>query len=462
MEFDMEAFIEAYPFMTVLPLLVMLVLVIITKKIFESIIIATALVYILNDGLYFITGFTDGVYEVFAEGTYPWIVLMLTLFGALIAILLRSGGLGAFKRFAARYIRSERSSLIFTWVLGIVLFIDDYINNLGIGPTVRDLTDEHKVPREQVAFTVNCLGTPVCALVPLTAFAVFIFSIMQDYGVSAEGSNMLTEYLKVIPFMFYPIAIILISLLLSLGILPRTGSLRKYYLQIKNGTYSLSESELKEMESGEEIDLDAENSSILDFILPVLVVVITMFITSDLVLSVILALVTAFILTVVRKKLTVTEFFESFFTGVKDMIYILVIVLMAFVFIEGLDRIGFSDYAVETITPLLTGGAIPVLTFISVGIIAFLGVDYWAVMLLFAPVAIPLADVFSVNPYMTMAAIVSGSVFGGTACFFAEQNLMCAQSVHRPPMRVALCGLPYSIFGFIVTAIAYLIAGFVM
>ena len=458
----MEAFIEAYPFMTVLPLLVMLVLVIITKKIFESIIIATALVYILNDGLYFITGFTDGVYEVFAEGTYPWIVLMLTLFGALIAILLRSGGLGAFKRFAARYIRSERSSLIFTWVLGIVLFIDDYINNLGIGPTVRDLTDEHKVPREQVAFTVNCLGTPVCALVPLTAFAVFIFSIMQDYGVSAEGSNMLTEYLKVIPFMFYPIAIILISLLLSLGILPRTGSLRKYYLQIKNGTYSLSESELKEMESGEEIDLDAENSSILDFILPVLVVVITMFITSDLVLSVILALVTAFILTVVRKKLTVTEFFESFFTGVKDMIYILVIVLMAFVFIEGLDRIGFSDYAVETITPLLTGGAIPVLTFISVGIIAFLGVDYWAVMLLFAPVAIPLADVFSVNPYMTMAAIVSGSVFGGTACFFAEQNLMCAQSVHRPPMRVALCGLPYSIFGFIVTAIAYLIAGFVM
>ena len=459
----MEAILEAYPFITVLPLLLMLVLVIVTKKVFESVIIATAFVYILSDGIHFITGFTDGVYEVFAEGTYPWIVLMLTLFGALIALLLRSGGIGAFKRFATRYIRSERSSLVFTWVLGIILFIDDYINNLGIGPTVRELTDEHDVPREQVGFTVNCLGTPVCALIPLTAFAVFIFGIMQDYGVSEEGSNMLVEYMRVVPFMFYPIAIILISLLLSLGILPRVGAFRKYYQQIKDGTYSLSEAEQKEVDNSiNETELETEKGTILDFILPVLVVVITMFITSDLVLSVILALALTFGLNVFRKRMTVAEFFETFFSGVKDMIFILAVVLMTFVFVEGLDGIGFSDYAVETITPLLVGGAIPALTFITVGVIAFLGVDYWAVMLLFAPVAIPLAGVFSVNPYMTIAAIVSGSVFGGTACFFAEQNLMCSQSVQRPPVRVALGGLPYSILGFIVTAIAYLIVGFAM
>jgi len=459
----MEAFVEAYPLVTVLPLLLMLILVVVTKKVFEPIIVATAFTYILSDGISFITGFIDGVYDVFEEGTYPWIVLMLTLFGALIALLLKSGGIGAFKRFATRYIRSERSSLVFTWILGMVLFIDDYINNLAIGPTVRELTDDHDVPREQLGFAINCTGTTLCAIIPLTAFAVFIFSIMQDYGVSAEGANMLVEYMKVVPFMFYPIVIILISLLLALGVLPRVGAFKKYYQQIKDGSYALTEEEQKEVEEGnDESEIDATKGSIIDFALPVLVVVVAMFITSDLVLSVILALAMTFVLCLIRRKTTVTEYFETFFSGVKDMIYILAVVLMAFVFVVGLENIGFSEYVVEIVSPLLVGGAIPALTFIAVGVIAFLGVDYWAVMLLLAPVALPLSEVFSVNPYITMAAIVSGSVFGGTACFFGEQTLMCSQSVERPPVRVALGGLPYSILGFVVTVIAYFIVGFAM
>ena len=457
----MEAFLEAYPFVTVLPLLVMLVLVIVTKKIFEPIIVAVAFVYVLNDGIHFITGFVDGIYEVFAEGTYPWIVLMLTLFGALIALLLKSGGIGEFRRFARRYIRSERSSLVFTWVLGMILFIDDYINNLAIGPTVRELTDDQGVPREQVGFGINCTGTPVCALIPLTAFSVFIFSIMQEYEVSAAESNMLTEYMKVVPFMFYPIVIILISLLLALGVLPRVGAFKKYYEQIKDGTYELTEAEQETMAEGnDETAVETPKGSIIDFALPVLVVVVTMFITSDLVLAVILALATAFVLNIIRKRMSITEFFKTFFSGVNDMIYILAVVLMTFVLVHGLENIGFSDYVVEVVSPILVGGAIPALTFITVGIIAFLGVDYWAVILLFAPVALPLSNAFSINPYMTMAAIVSGSVFGGTACFFAEQVLMCAQSVQRPPVRVALGGLPYSLLGFAVTAILYIIFGF--
>ena len=59
-----------------------------------------------------------------------------------------------------------------------------------------------------------------------------------------------------------------------------------------------------------------------------------------------------------------------------------------------------------------------------------------------------------------MAAIASGSIFGGTACLFSEQMLMCAQSVERSPVKVALCGLPYSLMTFGVTVILYLIFGF--
>ena len=456
-------FLEIYPAITVLPLLLMLVLVVVTRKVFESIIVATALVFILQDGTGFITGFTYSMYDVFAEGTYPWILLVLTLFGGLIALLIKSGGISAFRRLATKYMRSERSSLVFTWILGVVLFIDDYINNLGIGPTVRDNTDRHKISREQVGFTVCSMGTPVCSLVPLTAIAVFIFGIMQEYGISGDYSDMLAEYVRLIPFLFFPISIIVIAFLLSIGVLPRVGVMRKYHKELAEGTYELTGAEKKQMEEMEDgIDVSEAKGAMVDFALPVVLLVGAMLITSDLILAVIVGLAVAFVLYVFRKKMSVTEFFEGFFRGVGDMIFILAVVLMTFVFVYGLENIGFSDYVIEVVTPLLTGGAIPVLTFITVSVIAFLGVDYWAVMLLIAPIAIPLSDYFMVNPYMTMAAIVSGAVFGAIACFFAENILMCAQSVQRPPVRVALAGLPYNILGFVVSTILYLIFGFAL
>jgi len=306
------------------------------------------------------------------------------------------------------------------------------------------------------------MGTPICVLTPLTAFAVFVFGVMQENGVSPDGAALLPEYIKVIPFMFYPILIIIIAGLLAFGIIPRVGPMKRYYNEIKDGTYALTEVE-KELIADDEDEIEiSDGGKIIDFLLPVLILVITMFITQDLVLSVILGIVTCFVIYIPRKRISFNNFFKSFFSGINDMIYILIIVLMTFIFVYGLEGIGFNEYVIATIEPIMVGGAIPALTFATVGIIAFLGVDYWAVMLLIAPIAIPLSTTFGISPYLTMAAVASGSVFGGTSCFFAEQMLMCSQAVRRPPVKVAFGGLPYSLAGFVLTVILYLIFGFVV
>lgn len=456
---------DGYGFITVLPLLLMLVLVITTKRIFESMIIPIIIVFILKDGSNFVFGFIDSIYEVLADETYPWILLMLTLFGAFIALLINSGGTRGFKKLAEKSITSQRSSLIFTWFLGLILFIDDYINNLGIGPTIRDITDKYKVPREGLGFIICSMGTPICSIVPLTAFAVFVFGIMQDFGIAADGSNLLTEYAKLIPFMFYPMLIILIALLLVLGIMPKVGPMKRAFQALEEAGDSLAADNSLTPEKAEEALEEArqeKDCSMIDFIVPVAVVLSVMLYTSDLVFSVLLGLASCFILYISRKKMTISEYFTSFFEGINDMIYILIIILMTFIFVRGLNDLGFSDYVVATVSPYLAGGLIPALAFATVGIIAFLGVDYWAVMLLIAPIALPLSAQFDINPYMTMAAIASGSIFGGTACLFSEQILMCSQSVERPAVKVALCGLPYSFMGFGMTIVLYLIFGFAL
>lgn len=458
-------------FITILPLILMLVMVVTTKKIFESMLIPLIMVFILKDGTNFVFGFIDSIYETFAEETYPWILLMLTLFGAFISLLINSGGTRGFRKLATKYIKSQRSSLIFTWLLGLVLFIDDYINNLGIGPTIRDVTDKYKVPREGLGFIICSMGTPVCSLVPLTAFAVFVFGVMQDSGIVTKDANLLSEYIKIIPFMFYPILIILIVLLLVLGIVPKVGPMKRHFLELTSEKI-LSNDEISTINVPvETASIDANSStpmegekdgSIIDFLIPIAVVLSSMLYTSDLVFSVILGLTACFVLYIPRKRMSLEQFFSSIFEGINDMIYILIIILMTFVFVRGLNDLGFSEYVVKSISPFLTGGMIPALTFATVGIIAFLGVDYWAVMLLIAPIAIPLSSQFDVNSYMTVAAIASGSIFGGTACLFSEQILMCSQSVERPPVKVALCGLPYSLSAFAITVILYLLFGYIL
>lgn len=435
-------------FLSVLPIIVMCVLVITTKKVFESLLISTNLVFILNDGPGFIYGCVESIYEVFAGGTYPWILLMLTLFGALVNLLLESKSVNSFRGIALKHIKSAKSGLVFTWILGLILCIDDYINDLAIGPSVRSITDRYKVPREAIGFIILAMGIPICALLPVSAMAVFVFGVMQESGLSAPDANMLVEYMKVVRFLVYPVLIVVMALLVAVGLVPKIGHLKILYEKGDVGSAS------SEKEAGD--------GNLIDFIFPVLTVVAVMIATNDLVVAVVCALAVCFILYVLRKKMTIEDFFKIVFEGIHSMIEVLVILLFVFVFVNGLEKIGFSEYVITTTTPFLTGGLIPVLSFIIVSLLVFGGVDYWAVILLMAPITVPLASAFGVDQYLTMAAVLSGAICGGTSCFFGEQMLMCGQAVEREPVDLAMTAFPYSAICFVLTAVIYGVLGFIL
>ena len=435
-------------FLSVLPIIVMCVLVITTKKVFESLLISTNLVFILNDGPGFIYGCVESIYEVFAGGTYPWILLMLTLFGALVNLLLESKSVNSFRGIALKHIKSAKSGLVFTWILGLILCIDDYINDLAIGPSVRSITDRYKVPREAIGFIILAMGIPICALLPVSAMAVFVFGVMQESGLSAPDANMLVEYMKVVRFLVYPVLIVVMALLVAVGLVPKIGPLKILYEKGDVGSAS------SEKEAGD--------GNLIDFIFPVLTVVAVMIATNDLVVAVVCALAVCFILYVLRKKMTIEDFFKIVFEGIHSMIEVLVILLFVFVFVNGLEKIGFSEYVITTTTPFLTGGLIPVLSFIIVSLLVFGGVDYWAVILLMAPITVPLASTFGVDQYLTMAAVLSGAICGGTSCFFGEQMLMCGQAVEREPVDLAMTAFPYSAICFVLTAVIYGVLGFIL
>jgi tetracycline resistance efflux pump len=453
-----------YGLISCIPIVVLLVSVLWTRRIFECILVSIFIALFISEG---ITGilwtFIDLIYTMLADETYSWILLMLLLFGGLIKLLEESGGTFGFGVFATKYIKSEKSSLLATFILGILIFIDDYLNNLTIGSAMRGITDQYKVPREMLAITINTTGAPICVLNPFSTWAVFIFGLMQSVGMAAD-ETLISGYTKLIPYIFYAIIAIAMVPLMIYGIIPKIGPLKKAYARASEGVLFPDELAASSEEFDEEREriLSKTKPKLRNFLLPMLVVVTVTLLTEDLVPGVILGIATCFVLYIPTKIMSVTQFFDTFFEGIKDMIFIATFIMMAFIFVEAVNGLGFSDYVIESVKPYMIGGAIPVITFIVVGLMSFAGMDFWAVMILFFPIVVPLSEYFDINVYLAMGSIVSGAVFGGHACFFSDQMLMSSASVQIRATDEAICLLPYALLAAAATAVLYLILGFIL
>ena len=77
-----------------------------------------------------------------------------------------------------------------TVILGIVIFIDDYLNVLSIGTAMKGVYDKRKIPRETLAYLIDSTGSPVCVLIPFSSWAVYFGSIFFFSG-QRTGSGLL-------------------------------------------------------------------------------------------------------------------------------------------------------------------------------------------------------------------------------------------------------------------------------
>ena len=137
------------------PILVGLILAAITKNaIFSLLIGAVTGCVILAGGS--ISGsyntFIDILYQVLMNADTVWVTVLIALFGGLILLMRKSGAVMGFSGFAERVVNTRKKSMLATWILGIIIFIDDYLNNLAVGTVMANLTDKYKVSREMLTF----------------------------------------------------------------------------------------------------------------------------------------------------------------------------------------------------------------------------------------------------------------------------------------------------------------------
>jgi tetracycline resistance efflux pump len=383
--------------------------------------------------------------KVMQDETIGWLILVCGSFGALIALLVRTGGALAFGQAALKLAKGRRSSLLMTWVLGVVIFVDDYLNALTVGETMKRVTDRFKVSREMLAYVVDSTAAPVCVLVPLSTWAVFFGGLLESNGIAESGAG-ISVYMQAIPYMFYAWLSVLLVVLVAVGLVPAIGPMRKAELLASHG--SAGAMHVGELASAADLDAQGDEAGgrLYNFLLPLLLLVgFTVYFDIDVWMGMLatLALVVPFYL--VQGLMPLDEMLEQMMDGFKSMLPAIGTVIAAFIFKDVCDQLLLPQFVVESLQPYMSAQLLPALVFVAMALLAFATGSSWGIFAVTIPIVMPLAYALDANIPLVIGALLSASAFGSQACFYSDSTVLAAQGSGCNLISHALTQLPYTL-----------------
>lgn len=425
---------------SLLPAAVAIVTAILSRRPIESLLAGVFAGLLLLGPLDAVSSFSSILLNVMMDETIAWVIIVCGLMGSLITLLMRVGAANAFSRALASRARSGGTALVYTWCLGLVIFIDDYLNALAVGSAMRKVTDRFGVSREMLAYVVDSTAAPMCMLVPVSTWAVFFAGVLEVSGAAAAGEGM-ALFISSIPFMVYPWIAVLMVPLVAMGWIPALGPMRSAERRMReHGPETHAhEFNVAELDNGSRV-------RIYHFLVPICVLLgVSIYADLDVQLGTLVAVAATVILYGLQRLMGWAEMFDAVMEGIKIMVPALTIVVVAFMFKEVNDRLGLAPYVINNVQAWMTPVLLPLTVFVTMALIAFATGSSWGVFAIAIPIVLPLADSIGVSAPLAVGALMSASAFGSHACFYSDATVLAAQGSGCGVMEHALTQIPYAL-----------------
>ena len=440
-----------YGFITLLPTILVLGLALWSRRTLESVLAGALAAFFIMEGFGFLDAMAQATLATLMTEDVAWVMLVCGLYGGFIALLVKGGGSYALGRALISRIETKRGGLLATWSLGLVIFLDDYLNSLTVGATMKAVTDRFRTSRAMLAYVVDSTAAPLCLLVPLSSWGAYFASLLEQNGVAAEGQG-IAVFVETIPYLFYPMAALLIVPLVAVGVIPLVGPMRRAEeLAERTGDLGASEDQALAVEENARGGMSV-------FFLPMLAMVLfTVFPSVDLLRGVIAGILFTFAYYALWRVMPILEVFDTCIEGIKSMVPVLAMLLTLFVFVEANDRLGLTPYVIDAVSPFMTAGMLPVVVFVTVSALSFTTGSNWGVIAITMPIAFPLAQTFDVSTPLVMGALFSASAFGSQACFYSDSTVLSAQGAGCTTHQHAVTQLPYALLGAAVASMLFIL-----
>ncbi len=448
--------------LSLLPTLVVFALAIFTQRPIESLIAGSIVGLLMIHGRGFVGGFAEASLRVMTNSEVAWIILVCGFMGSLIGLLIRTGATAAFTTQVSAWVRSKKSALMATWCLGLVMFVDDYLNSLAVGSAMRNLTDKYKISREKLAYVVDSTAAPVSVIVPFSTWGVFFAGLLVSNGIAAEGEG-LTTYIGAIPYMLYAwIAVLLVPVVIS-GAIPSLGPMRhaEHRAQTTGETVPPGAAHIEQANQAIQIRTGVR-PRISMFVVPMIILILsTLYFDKDFLIGIYITLGGTAIYVVATRLLGLHDTFDTVIDGFKTMIEPLGVLVAAFILKDVNDMLGLAPYIVTTMQPFLTAELLPAIVFVSMALVSFMTGSNWGVFVIVLPIVTALSNNLGADITLVIGATLSASTFGSHACFYSDATVLTAQATGCTPFQHAITQIPYALIAALITVMGYLVIAYI-
>lgn len=461
---------------SLLPIILALVLAFVTKDAVFSLLIGCTLGVVLT-GLDPASGLALLFQNALGNKDFIWVMMIEVSVGIMIAFYLRAGVISAFTEWASTRIKTRRAASGFGWLMGIFVFFSDYFSPLFSGPIVKPLTDKHKVSREMLAYLLDSGSGPVCTLVPLSGWAVFIASILIGYGPIKTAEDGMSVFIQSIPYNLYGWLAVILAGLIAYQIIPNFGPMRKaehraqkYGKVLRDGAVPLT---------GKEFDLikpieGKKTNLIIYLIIPVLIIISIalgtfLVLHSTKILEAFIAAVIylAVALSVGKYFLSVKDAMEVAVMGIKGVFPAILILAMAYCINTISKTLGAQDYIVSISEAWMTSWMLPMLAFLTAGLISFFTGTSWGSYAIVIPFVMPIAFNLSngeVSSFvlLSLGAVVGGGLFGDHCSPVSDTTCLSSFGAGSDHIDHVTTQLPYALTAALISFIAFLFWGMII
>lgn len=446
-----------YGLLTLLPVVVVIVLAILTRSSFEPLIVGILVGCVIAYRGDFLSKFIEHLTTALTDKNSGWVILVCMLYGSLITMMIRGGGTAGFSAFLLRYVHNRRSALVSSWILGLLIFVDDYLHSLAVGAAMKKITDKFLISRELLAYIVHATSAPLCILLPISTWSIFISGILEKEGVVPQGQGMM-GYIQSIPYMVFGFVGITLVLLVALGWFPILGKMKKAELRAAGGV-------TVPPDQGSTIQLPEEappvKTKLVYFILPMVVLIAaTVYFDYDALKGALIANFFVFVFLFLDKALTLRQLSAAILNGFNTILFPIILVILAFALKLVNDDLHLVQYVILHVEPYMRPELFPAIAFLTLATIAFLTGSSWDLYVIAIPLMVPLARALGADVWVAVSVVVCAGAFGSNTGFFSDSTILSASSTNVPTMQHALTQLPYAGIALAVSVLLYIGIGY--
>ena len=468
---------------SLVPPLVAIILALITKEVYSSLfigIVVGGLFYAnFSPKLTYLTIFTDitdgGMLAKLSDSGNVGILIFLVVLGIMVALMNKAGGSAAYGRWAVKAIKTRRGALLSTFLLGVLVFVDDYFNCLTVGSVMKPLSDKFNISRAKLAYLIDATAAPVCIIAPISSWAAAVSGFVQ-------GQNGLTIFIRAIPYNFYA----LFTIVMMFAIVAMNFDYSKMAIYEKNAIENGDLLTVHENLSSQDEEISQNhNGHVADLIVPVIVLIIccligmiytggffsgTSFVDAfagcDAAASLSLGSLVALLITIVyycaRRVLTFRECMDCVPEGFKQMVSPILVLTLAWSLKCMTDSLGLAPFVAGMVEkmPASWMALIPAVLFVISCVLGFASGTSWGTFGILIPIALAITASRPDMMIPVISACMAGGVCGDHCSPISDTTIMASAGAGCNHISHVETQLPYALTVLVISTISYVVVGF--